>query len=336
MFWPPKFNSNNAVTLSDDKFTAENPGDGPRFDSFQQAACVLAPWMSWDGLDSRWPANDAMMRVLLIGEPSALLRSVNADGTGTILALGQIGAGIQRWEVVTYFDWYVDDDAGKVGAMAWCRLYVPAGGGGEEGGLTLGTFVPFDPDPFDEEGWTLDANTDADGIFCIMLLTDTDPASWATVQLDGVDMNFAGKRQFDPGTERWISIWWAPILSTDDGIFSIVPSSTTELEGCYVHVNAATVAVSDSQQSGSGSSPGLTSGSTAGIGSITIGFVACDNPTGAMAVDPDFTDGIGEESGGLANNRPSFRGPAGSVASPVLSMSSITADRWAAGMVIFS
>lgn len=125
MFWPPTFNPNNVVKITDDKYVAEEEEDA-RFADYTQNATVLSPWMSWATIDTRWTTpNDAIMRILLQGEPPALLRSVNADGGhGAIIQLGADGLGIQKWEVVTYFDWYVDGTATKIGAYAWCRLWV--------------------------------------------------------------------------------------------------------------------------------------------------------------------------------------------------------------------
>ncbi len=125
MFWPPKFVSNNTVNITDAKYVGDGIGDA-RFGDHVQSATVLSPWWAWAGVDTPWVESDPMARFILIGEPTHAIRSKNADGVGSVIELGVVHAGLQRWEVVSYFDWYVDDDLGKVGCYAICRLYVPA------------------------------------------------------------------------------------------------------------------------------------------------------------------------------------------------------------------
>lgn len=131
MFWPPSFASNNSVTIYDAKYAAEEEA-AERFPPFTQAACVIAPWLARTDQDTRWVPGDPMCRILLIGEPTHPLFSFNANSHGSIIEFGSVHAGTQRWEVVSYFDWYVDDDAGKVGCLAWCRLWTPGVGEDED------------------------------------------------------------------------------------------------------------------------------------------------------------------------------------------------------------
>ncbi len=122
MFWPPGSVGNNGLTISDAKFVEET-GEPPRFETITVSGTVLEPWVAWDGIDKPWLSGDAMLRVILHGDQPETVFTFNDDSHGAILTLGTIGAGRQKWEVVSVFDWYVDDDAGRVSAFVWARLW---------------------------------------------------------------------------------------------------------------------------------------------------------------------------------------------------------------------
>ncbi len=162
MYWPPTFNPNNVVTLSDLKYQTVEATD-PRHDNYTLNATVLSPWLARADQDTRWNTGDPMARILLQGEPEGQLRSFNQDTHGTIIRLTSDLVGIQHWEVVSYFDWYVQGTATKIGAFAWCRLWTNpgdvdsefvSGGDDDEGAveLPIGELVMLDI-PAGEEVW---------------------------------------------------------------------------------------------------------------------------------------------------------------------------------------
>lgn len=143
MFWPPTWTGNTRVTLSDSLQVYET-GELPRHEPYAMEAAVMHPWLEWDGIDVRWPASDPMIRILLIGVPSAQLRTVNQDTYGTLIQLGDPPQGFQAFEIVSKFDWYEDGQQTPAGFYVWARLCLS--GAGEwgavddtlliEGGLT--------------------------------------------------------------------------------------------------------------------------------------------------------------------------------------------------------
>lgn len=297
MFWPPKWISNNDCIVSDDRWLIDHPGDA-RFDQFMQSACVLSPWLSWADIDSKWDPNDPMMRILLIGEPSAELRSANQHEVGSIISLGALGQGVQRWEVVSFFDWYDGEDEEKKGAYAWCRLWNGVDGGGGEGGGGgggEGSVLASDSwDAEDDETGHGSFNVETDDGLLVVGIAIQGGAIVTSMTVDGVAMTIADSTVSSLGGDTLnIAMYYAPIAASDAGLVEFVLMGASEAVGSW-HILGGVTAINlaDHDQDSAGTPTVTTAGTTSETNEIAIAFFGLKGANGGpvFTAPADFTD----------------------------------------------
>lgn len=286
MFWPPTFRPNNVVTVDDAAYVVATAGE-PRFASFVANVCFLSPWLARADQDTRWVTGDPMARVLFCGEVPDL-RSFNEDAHGSCFQIGDPVLGMQRWEVVSYFDWYDAADGARKGIFAWARLTtdtIDDGGGGGGGG---------DPEPGDGENvlhfdmqtsvesefvqhWTPSLGAiDADCYICIVLIYNEASTAVTSMSVDGTSLTYGDYTNDLMAPSRMV--YYHGAISAGAGLVDIVFDSpgvkSFNLHSVQMQGVTGLVYADQDKETGGGSNPFADSGgSTTNAHNIIVAVV---------------------------------------------------------------
>ena len=210
MFWPPQWTPNNQVWIDDAAWVLAT-GLPQRFLPFSQSTTVLSPWMSWNTTDLPWHPSDPIARFLLIGDPPAQLYSLNSNTHGSVIALGAPPLGLQRWEVVSFFDWYTTaGGAAKIGSMAWARPFVGAAPPPPPIVVEWGQPIIT---PLSASDWSIDIGLSlANGIVVFIACVDSDTALPGAANIGGVPITIV--RYASPGSGQSLLLMWAYVTGS--------------------------------------------------------------------------------------------------------------------------
>lgn len=302
MYWPPSARANNKATISDAKFAAST-GVAVRHDPYVMDATFLAPWLSWDDDEGPWAPSDPMCRVVLLGESGIQLRAKNTDVHGSIIMLTSGPAGVQMWEVVSFFDWYQEGETTKSSAFCWCRLWDgladPDDGGGDGEPIPLAiaagrsmTVSHTETDPSETWTWDVDAGDDVSGEgWLIILVAFEGPVNMVSVHADGHPAVKLKERADSSGTNLTLQIWavapWTGgLLTSVTFLWDADVSNFNAVAYVVAGVSGKETADGDAINSVGADISATASGANANDVCLVISFAGVLNLSATLAWDP--------------------------------------------------